>query len=272
MALTTGSSAGVIIGRARELVYNTDGSILSELDWPLQPAVCLGASVEASLPLGPFISGAAQLALPGLSGSMTDSDYNMNGSLEDYSQSDSMLASAVTAELRLGWHIRTEKLGPLGAISPFLGFQYLEFAWSAQNGYYQYPSTAAPEPLYGTVGIYQQTYLIPEAGLGAFFPFSKNLALSVSFAGSPYLWVNDIDEHPLRAIKFTDAMRGGYLLQPELRLDGRIARSASVSLDVLYRRVAGVVGDTTETTTGTSEYVVSVKISTSRPGALTWRW
>lgn len=65
LAVTTSTAVGVILGEAREFVYNGNGSVLSELDWPLLPACCLGANINFSIRVGFFASGQLQVGLIG---------------------------------------------------------------------------------------------------------------------------------------------------------------------------------------------------------------
>ncbi|MGA2976164.1 MAG: omptin family outer membrane protease [Spirochaetia bacterium] len=250
LVLTASTETGVILGGARELVYDGNGHTMSELNWPLLPVTCLGAKIDLSTRAGFLASGELQVGLAGPDGTMTDSDWDGNGAQTGYSQANSILERAITAEAQLGWALPVRGLGPVSLLAPFAGFECLLFKWSAQNGYLQYPPTAAPTPVFGTSVSYLQSFYIPEGGVKAEIRLLPNLTVAFSFAFSPYLWFSDVDEHTFRFLEFFDAMQGGYLLQPRLSVAYRITPKATFALDALYRHVAGLIGNSTAIETG----------------------
>ena len=148
---------------------------------------------------------------------------------------------------------------------PFIGFQFIRLDWTAQNGYLQYPpETSSPytpwspstpkTPVYGTGIIYTQTYLVPAVGLKGELPVTQRLTFTVSFLVSPYLWCFDKDSHIFRQLDFYSTMQGGLLLEPRLSAAYRIGGTTSVVLDVLYRHISQLVGDSYEVGTGANGY------------------
>ena len=254
--LTTSTSTGVILGMAKELVYDT-GYIVSELDWPLLPAVYLGATVNLTTKIGFLASIELQTAIPGRSGTMTDSDFlNYNGVKTHYSQSDSYVERVIIVNAQAGWAIPLRPGGPISLLEPFLGFEYMQFKWSAWDGYYQYPPQAPPgpytpwsasaskTPLYGKGIIYTQNYYIPMAGIKGTARLLDNLTMSFSLAFSPYVWCSDLDEHIFRSLDFYDNLRGGWMLEPWLSVTYRITQQATLTLDARYRHIGNLLGDT----------------------------
>lgn len=75
--LSLSTFAGVTYGTAKELVYY-GGQILSELDWPLQPAFTVGTRAEINTKVGLTAELSFESGINGKSGSMTDSDF-LNG-------------------------------------------------------------------------------------------------------------------------------------------------------------------------------------------------
>jgi outer membrane protease len=104
--------------------------------------------------------------------------------------------------------------------------------------------------VYGTAIIYTQNYVIPAAGVKASLPVTAGLSVGASFTFSPYLWCWDKDSHILRQIDFYSSMHSGLLLEPRLTASYRISAQTVVSLDVLYRHISSLIGDTYEVATG----------------------
>lgn len=263
--LTTGTSTGVILGMSKELVYDA-GYKVSELDWPLLPAVYLGAVVDLTTKVGFLASIELQTAIPGRNGTMTDSDFlNGDGVKTHYSQSDSYMERVIIVTAQAGWAIPLPSGGAVTQLAPFLGFEYMQFKWSARDGYLQYPppsETAPPytpwslstlkTPIYGTGIIYTQNYYIPMVGMKGTARLRDNLTMSLSLAFSPYVWCSDLDEHIFRSLDFYDNLRGGWMLEPWVSLTYRITPQATVTLDARYRHIANLLGDTYIVVTGTS--------------------
>jgi outer membrane protease len=257
-SLTTSSGTGVMLGVAREFVYS--GSyVVSELDWPLLPAVFVGAALDMTTGVGFIATLEAQAAVPTPSGTMTDSDFlNGDGVKTHYSQSDTTLTGAVILSAQAGWAIPLPVNQPITLLAFFLQFEFMQFNFAASNGYLQYPpagqsspnytpwSPSTPKvPIYGTGIIYTQNYLIPALGLKGSVLATDNLTVNFSVAFSPYLWCFDIDTHIFRYDTFYDSLRGGLMIEPRLSAALRITPRATLSLDALYRHISGLTGDTT---------------------------
>ena len=267
--LTTSTSTGVILGMSREFVYDT-GYTVSELDWPLLPAVYLGAAVDLTTKVGFLASIELQTAIPGRNGTMTDSDFlNGDGVKTHYSQSDNYMDRVIIVNAQAGWAIPLQAGGTVSLLAPFLGFEYMQFKWSARDGYLQYPPTPLPSqpydpwspsttktPIYGTGIIYTQNYYIPMAGIKGTVRLLDNLTMSMSLAFSPYVWCSDVDEHIFTSTDFYDNMRGGIMLEPRLSATLRITPHATLMLDALYRHIGNLLGDT---------YTVATTTSTTNP-------
>jgi outer membrane protease len=276
VTLTAHTTAGVILGVAKEFVLG--GSyVWSELDWPLLPAVIVGAALELALPVGFTAALEVQTIVPGWTGTMTDSDYlNGDGVKTHYSQSDSWLKGAVMLTAQAGWSFTLPPDQPFSFIAPFLQFEYMEFNWSAENGYLQYPpqSSAPYTPwspsttkvsIYGPGILYSQTFLIPAAGLKTSLRPLENLAIDLSIAVSPYMWCIDIDDHLFRFLRFYDTLAGGFMIEPRMKVSLKVTPRATLGLDVLYRHISGLTGDTVIMGTGAPGYVYFPP-STQYPG------
>jgi outer membrane protease len=117
--------------------------------------------------------------------------------------------------------------------------------------------------VYGTGIIYSQNYLIPALGVKGAFSLTKALSMSASFILSPYLWCFDKDSHLFRQLDFYSSMHSGLLLEPRLSASYRFSPATAISLDVVYRHIAQLIGDTYEVGTGASGYT---QISQLAPG------
>ncbi len=251
--LSIGADSGILWGMATELVY-VGSYRLSELDYPLQPLVYAGGRIE----LGAFggLDATARFAagIPTMTGSMTDSDYlNYNGVTTNFSESQGYLERALLLDVRVGWKV--EAL-PFLVFEPFAAFRYLDVKWSAHNGYLQYPPESSPPytpwspsepkvPIYGTVLTYNQVFSIPAAGLRVIGRLSDRLTLDGSVALSPFAFLSDVDEHPLRYLIFYDSIAGGFYLEPERSLAWEATENLELSVRLSYLSI-------TEPNTGTT--------------------
>jgi len=266
LPVSVSTTSGVMLGGVKELVYQS-GYTVSELDWPLLPALYAGATVDIGETSGFLAKVELQLGIPANAGTMTDSDFlNGDGVKTHFSQADGDMESALLLSAQAGWGIPFElSEGKTGTLEPFLSFEYVRLEWTAQNGYLQYPpetnapftpwSPSTPQtPVYGTVIIYTQNYLIPAIGMKGSLPVMDNLTVSASFSFSPFVWCIDKDSHLLRQLDFYSTMHGGLLIEPRVGATYRISNRSSISLDVLYRHISSLIGDTYEVGTGAVGY------------------
>ena len=252
VSLEASTSAGVLVGTSREIVlFGT--YIESELDWAMQPLAFTGSELRVSAPTGLRASLEVRSGIPGKTGRITDRDFlNNNGVVTHYSEHDCFTEGALLLDARLGWRFA---LGRLVDVEPFAGFSLMRYKWTARDGFLQYPPEAGPlytpwDPqaprirVYGTGIVYQQTWYIPVAGVRATIRLSDRLDVGLSLGFSPFLWMNDLDNHELRLLDFVGTLSGGFLLDPSLDVSWRLADRARLSLDLSYRAIRGLVGDT----------------------------
>jgi outer membrane protease len=285
VTITGSTGAGVILGLAKEFVYS--GSyVVSELDWPLLPAIAVNGTIDLATKIGFVASVEAQVAVPMASGTMTDSDFlNGDGVKTHYSQSSGNVASAFLLTTRAGWAIPLNTGYAITQLVPFIEFEYMQFKWTASGGYLQYPpepypgpytpwsASEAKVPMYGTGIVYTQNYFIPAIGVKGSFRLTQSLTMDASFAFAPYLWCFDTDEHIFRLTTFYDDLHGGFMIEPRLATTLRITPAATLTLDALYRHISGLVGDTWAVGMGAtgfptvSQFPPGVQSSTSVNGA-----
>jgi outer membrane protease len=261
------SRTGVLFGLVRELVYY-GANILSELDWRFQPVVYAGTALKLQTSMGVSAVVDVRSAFPGRSGYMGDWDAGnyLDGDFTrtHYSQQDCYTERALLLDARLGWVFR---LGPVLTLEPFGAFGLMQLKWSARDGYLQYPTVGPPYPAWspslpkvpvsGTAIIYEQTYLIPGAGFSVGAVVGRRFHGELRFLFSPFLFCNDLDNHVQRAgfgeaadVDFHDYLRGGFLIEPGLRLGLQVSPRARLSLDLSYRGVFALIGDTAKVLAG----------------------
>jgi outer membrane protease len=252
-----------VYGVSREIVWNGSAR-LSELDWDLKALATAGLAVDWTLPSGMRLGLSARAGLPGRTGSLQDYDWlGAGGWWTNYSRHDARVDGALLADLELGWGSSAGAL----RFEPFVGLGAMYFNWTATDGYLQYipypytytvtPPDVAPVPIYGTGIIYRQAWLWPALGLKASWSPARSLDLRASFAFSPSVYCADEDFHALRSVVFTETMGGGFLLEPRLSLDWRAAERVSLRLEIGYRAIAGLRGDSYARLVGTSGSMVS---------------
>ncbi len=267
VTVTASTGAGVMYGVAKELVFGSyQGTtfVMSELVWDLKPLIFSRAALALSTEVGFVASLDVRLGIPGKTGSIADSDwlnhdFNGDTAKTHYSLSDNFTERAILLDAQAGWQFT---LASWITIRPFLGFGLMDFKWTARDGYYQYPpqnsppyspdwSPSAPRlPMSGTSIVYQQTWFLPSVGIAAKLRFGEDLSGTISFAFSPIVFCNDLDNHELRHLDFYEYMWGGPLLEPKISLEWHVIQRAWLQLNVSFRHIEGLVGTTYEVVTG----------------------
>lgn len=275
LSISTSTSTGLLYGMGYEYVYNQQVSANyrnSELDWPFAPLFYTGAALSLDTRIGIFARLEVKEGLPVKTGTMTDSDFlNGDGVRTHFSQSDGYAEHALLLDVTLGYDL------PLGAFSvgAYGSFSYMDFKWSARDGYYQYPTSGydyyfdssgnlvhgtdtpwtaeeTKTPLYGTGILYEQAHLIGSVGLRASYRPINALSLGAHFSFSPLAWCFTQDNHELRLINFYSTLSGGIMIEPGLAFSWEISPRASLTLSVDYRQLFNLIGDITEVNQGTT--------------------
>lgn len=263
--LSMRSSAGILYGQAEEYVYYQDFATdykVSELDWPFEPLAYIGQGLDFGSKSGIFASLDVKEALPGVVGSMTDSDYlNFDGQRTHFSESDSYAERMIAAELRAGYELPGS--GPF-RFAAYLGFSYLDFKWSARDGYYQYPTSGSTgsypawsasetkTPIYGTSILYEAAYLSAYLGARASYALEKGLSLGAYCSFSPIAFAYTADNHELRQLNFYSTLKSGYLAEPGLSIEYALKPGARLSLSASYKAIWNLKGDLSAVNQGTS--------------------
>jgi outer membrane protease len=273
--ISTATTAGILYGSSRELVYNQHLSANyknSELIWPLEPLFYAGAGLALQTGSGIFASLDLRQGFAGKNGAMTDSDFlNGDGVRTHFSQSDGYVERALLLDLKLGYDFRLASPIKLRA---YAGFSYMDFKWSARDGYYQYPDSGSDyyydgsgfhpgtytpwsasetkTPIYGTGILYEQAYLLGSLGLGASYSLLPGLVASASFSFSPLAFCYTEDNHELRLVDFYSKLSGGLMLEPGLGLEYSLRPGASLRLDLAWLWLGNLKGDIIQVDQGTT--------------------
>jgi outer membrane protease len=302
-SISTSASAGVFFGQAVEDIYNqflSKDYKNSELVWPFTPLYYSGAGLSLVTRMGFFADLDVRQGFAGKTGSMTDSDF-LNGDAvrTHFSQSDSYTERALLLDLKAGYDFPMR--GPLG-LGFFGGLSYMDFKWSARDGYYQYPTSGSDyywdssgvfhagthpawsvngtkTPLYGTGILYEQAYVIGSLGFKASYRLLGTLSLGAYCAVSPLAYCYTEDNHEFRLVDFYSRLAGGFMIEPGLNLEYRIKPGASLELALDYRQVTNLKGDitqvdqgTTATSSGGNFYAGPVSSTTSPGGSGASMW
>lgn len=283
--LSLGTYSGVYFGTAKELVYYTLAPSgpsfykLSELDWPLRPAVYLGTRLSLETTSGFRMRADFRSGLPTRVGYVTDTDYlNLDGTATNFSQHSSYLERLVAARLDLGWSF------PLASdlsVAAFARYSIFDVKWSAQDGYYQYPPGFSPTslppnplyppytqdtkvPIYGLVALYEQRYSIPAIVFsGEYRLMHDALSVEASFAFSPFTSVHDIDNHVLRNLIYYDTVVGCTYMEPSLSFSFRPTSQFELRFDLSYLAVLSPKDGSTVSENTTNGAMTSYVTSTA---------
>ena len=274
--ISTTTSVGLLYGEGYEYVYNQSVSANyknSELDWPLAPLFYTGAAISLTTRIGIFASLEVKEGLPGRAGTMSDSDFlNGDGVKTHFSQSDCYAEHALLLDLKAGYDLPTFGAFSLGF---YAGFSYMDFKWSARDGYYQYPASGTSytfdttgalvpgtytpwsagetkTPLYGTGILYEQAYLIASLGLRATYRLLDTLSLGAWCSFSPLTSCYTEDNHEFRLVDFYSTLLTGLMVEPGLSIDWEIRPGASLKLSVDYRQLFNLIGNITQVDQGTT--------------------
>jgi outer membrane protease len=276
-SLSTTTSFGLLYGQANEYVYNQYVSTdykNSELVWPFEPLFYTGAGLTLNTKFGLFAALDLRQGLSGKTGTMIDSDFmNGDGVRTHLSESDCYTERAILLDLKVGYDLPLS--GKALKVGLYGGFSYMDFKWSARDGYYQYPtsgdqyswdssgnfvdgtytpwsSSETKTPIYGTGILYEAAYLYGLLGVQASYKLGNAFTLGAACSIAPIVSCYTGDDHELREIDFYSKLSGGFMIEPCLSVEYELKPGASLRLDVAYRTTSGLKGDITSVNEGTT--------------------
>jgi outer membrane protease len=227
-----------------------------------------GAALSLDSAVGIFVTLDVRQGFAGKAGEMTDSDFlNGDGVRTHFSQSDGYAERANLLDLKVGWDFYRKKGLRIGA---FGAFSYMDFKWSARDGYYQYPTSGSPytmspftpgtytpwsadetkTPLYGTGIIYETAYIGGAVGLRARYALDGGFSVDASFGFTPLLRCDAEDNHVFRQIDFYSSLSGGFMIEPRVAVEYVPLPRVTLRLEIGYRYSWGLKGDLTVVNTG----------------------
>ncbi len=252
MAFATVANSGLVYGFSREMVYSDSGAkTTSLLEWALKPLMTWGFGLEFTTKVGFYAKLHANVGVPGISGTMTDSDFlNDDNSLTHFSSHTCNTESANYLDFQTGW--RFGIIEPLSLLFS-LGFQYQGIKYTANDGYLQYPLGSSPYPdwsdtltkqaVYGNGISFLQTMWFPYVGLDLRFSIGDQWAIFAGCKASAFVWATGEDNHYFRSLVFRDTMKNGWYLEPQIGARLRLSPTLGLGLTLNYRDIFGLLGD-----------------------------
>lgn len=255
--------AGILYGRSEEIVYKYPDSDIysSELLWDLKPLVYTGLAADFG-PRDPYSRNglaaalSVKVGLPLKTGIMEDRDWlsPANNYITHYSHHDAFSRRAVLADASLGY---SWNLAGFLALKAYGEFSYMNFLWSAENGYLQYPADDPSgnypewngglpkdyESSKGTVIQYGQNWFIFSPGLSLAAKFNRFFSVEGTFNYSPLIYCAGRDDHVKRGVVFSDYLYYGHYLKGSAAVIFSTGRNIDISLGVAYSYITGPRGD-----------------------------
>lgn len=251
-------SVNTMLAESREYVCDSD-IILSDLKWPLTPAVSYTLYGGLYFPKGIHIEGNISFMQPMSTAQMTDTDFE--GILETppytgitkFSEHNCTIIGGLSWAAKLGLQLpmpqtaAMQSAGILLTVEPLLSFYYSTISWHSYGGYLQYAekkfdgtyepwSTALPKVPYNEAAVsYRQQIILPAIGIGLGATFPHKLGLFSDFHLTPDIMAFAEDIHHKRNVRFVDIMHGGWAIHGNLRLHWNCLPFFSVFVNLFYQ-------------------------------------
>jgi outer membrane protease len=236
---------GFIHGTSYEIVYQDiwSSEYLSELQWELKPlfVLGLGVSLEPLKTSGFFTSFSINAGLPERTGNMEDRDWNIPGTLTNFSSHTNKLKAAFLLTLDAGYSF---SVTDWFFIRLFGSLDYFYFKMEGRDGYTSYASNNW-ENIYlsGTVITYFQHWFLFSPGICyGFTPGRFTIKGTINI--TPLIYCFDTDDHVSRKVRFLDYMYGKLAVKPALDIALAITPRITLGIGCSYIFIAGTRGDT----------------------------
>lgn len=244
-SVTTSLSVGVLNGKSRELVYDTDtGRKLSQLDWKIKNV----ATLQGDLSWEPYsfmtLDARGWTSLASGSGHMVDHDWMSSeqpGWTDRSIHPDTSVNYANEYDLNVkGWLLQGDNY-KAGVTA---GYQETRFSWTARGGSYIYDNGRYIGNFpHGVRGIgYSQRFEMPYIGLAGDYRIN-DFECNVLFKYSDWVNAHDNDEHYMRKLTFREKRKihdiMALLLTPDIILPV-MQKSLLSSLTVNMKKVRAV--------------------------------
>ncbi|KMU40877.1 outer membrane protease [Salmonella enterica subsp. enterica serovar Newport str. 36803] len=244
-SVTTSLSVGVLNGKSRELVYDTDtGRKISQLDWKIKNV----ATLQGDLSWEPYsfmtLDARGWTSLASGSGHMVDHDWMSSeqpGWTDRSIHPDTSANYANEYDLNVkGWLLQGDNY-KAGVTA---GYQETRFSWTARGGSYIYDNGRYIGNFpHGVRGIgYSQRFEMPYIGLAGDYRIN-DFECNVLFKYSDWVNAHDNDEHYMRKLTFREKRKihdiMARLLTPDIILPV-MQKSLLSSLTVNMKKVRAV--------------------------------
>ncbi|HKJ65104.1 MAG TPA: omptin family outer membrane protease [Desulfopila sp.] len=247
---------GRIDGESKELVYNTDGTILSELIWTLDNVYMINGGISVQ-PLS-WLKFNADLWVAVNDGGGTMDDYDWLVSGMDWTHwshhEDVSLDRGIMFDINA--QIPFYRLSGT-VLSAFVGLKRDNWKWEAKGGTYIYSyygfrdlSGSFPD---GELAItYEQWWTVPYLGLG-FESQLSNWILSGRLLASPFVQGEAEDMHHMRNLLFKDDFGTSSMWSVDFTTTYKFSPNWGISGAVKYQHYEEAKGSTTVINTLTGE-------------------
>ncbi len=246
------TGVGILAGSSFE--YVRGNTPVSELEWPYMPLLYAYASADLCTSGGFFASADIKVGIPEKTGTMTDSDFlNGDGSLTHFSAHNCFSDYSFDIRGRVGKRFTPI---PRFTVTPFFEFTYLDFKWTAKDGYFQYPQESQPpyapwtedrEKKYisGTGISYRQQFYIPAAGASCTYEFSGVWEAGFSLSVTPFAVCCAVDRHFFKSTEYRDTMFFGIYTNPEISVSAHINSTVAFEIRFGWRNIFNLRGSST---------------------------
>ncbi|MDR3302754.1 MAG: omptin family outer membrane protease [Spirochaetaceae bacterium] len=247
-----GASLGLLHGQGVEVVYKALGSdnLLSELLWDIKPIGYAGLNAalawqKPEAKWGFFAAAAIKFGFLGKTGIMQDSDwleYDYPDWLIYYSAHDNITMRAMLLDANFGMSYR---LSQSMVLKMSLEYHFMHFAWTALGGSFVYPQSNGghmyfEEPIESCR--YRQMWHIIAPMFAFYGKFNPYFDITLSFAITPLIIADNIDNHLLRDMDIVFLMFGGLFVEPKLEFAWTPKDFLSLSFSTSYRYVKAARG------------------------------
>ncbi|MEA1916716.1 MAG: omptin family outer membrane protease [Campylobacterota bacterium] len=222
--LSIRTSVGLQKGSSKEIVYNTDGTTLSELTWETNSLYV--ANIGLTYKPLEWLAFNFDYKLKVIDGSavMDDYDWSNGASLpwSDWSHHDDTEVTNFNAiDVSMDMRFFSSSYLDLLAI---VGYKMDNTKWIASGGTYEYNSGADIGTFANGQQVisYEQDYKTPYIGVKLNSEY-KNITCSARFIGSNMVEATSKDIHFLRNLQFDESYSGGKMMNFNIALGYRLS-------------------------------------------------
>lgn len=224
---------GMINGLLNENVFSTD-LLISQLNWTMDYVFFVGAGVTIQFLKMFYLNVGYWSGLNREIGYITDSDYNTDGTLSDFSRHYNTLQKIYFFDANAGFTFKI--FNPL-SVTAMIGYNSQNAKMAARNGYLQYPAGATRKAFYGTGLSNEVTYYIPYFGLGANLEIADLLYFQFFPMYSPIVYCDGVDYHYRREIDFYTRITSGEFFSLMVAAGWKLTKNASLVFSVQYTSI-----------------------------------